>query len=59
MEKVDLINEIQDSSYLIKLYLDYFFDETSKRNVKNLSKENLEEFNKLLKNILKQLKHLT
>ena len=58
MQEVNLITEIQDNSSLIKLYLDYFFDGGSKRNVKNLSEKELKEINKTAKLILKLLKKI-
>jgi len=58
MQEVNLITEIRDNSFKIKQYLDYFFDETSKKNVKNLSEKELKEINKTAKLILKLLKKI-
>jgi len=58
MQEVNLITEIRDNSFKIKQYLDYFFDGTSKKNVKNLSEKELKEINKTAKLILKLLKKI-
>ena len=58
MQEVNLITEIRDNSFKIKQYLDYFFDKTSKKNVKNLSEKELKEINKTAKLILKLLKKI-